>query len=372
MKLKALGVAILVTLAWHGPALAQGSIEERLAKMEQRIRYLEERVAAQDQVIVEKERQISKLSEQEDAWFNGLEIGGVVELEGAYASPYEGDSTTEVAVATVELAVAAEIDDWVGAEIVLSEDEGINVDTATLTIGPPDGPWSFTGGQQTLPFGTFETTLISDPLTLELGETSDAALLFGVSSDQFYGSFFALNDEDNPGGARIGNFGAGIGFAMEHEESEWGADLAYVNDLGNSDSLQGTSAERIPGWAIGARARYGNVSLIGEYLAALEAFQADELAIADRGAEPSAWMVEAAYDFSLAGKDATAALGYQGTDEALGLELPERRLLAGLSVGVAEQVGLGVELSHDNDYGTADGGTGKSARTVTVQLGAEF
>ena len=372
MKLKALGVAILVTLAWHGPALAQGSIEERLVKMEQRIRYLEERVAVQDRVIVEKERQISKLSEQEDAWFNGLEIGGVVELEGAYASPYEGDSTTEAAVATVELAIAAAIDDWVGGEIVLSEDDGISIDTATLTIEPPDGPWSITGGQQTLPFGTFETNLISDPLTLELGETSDAALLFGVSSDRFYGSFFALNDEDNPGGARIGNVGTAVGFSMERGDSEFGTDVAYVNDLGNSDSLRGTSADRVPGWAGSVWLRYGDVSLIGEYLAALEAFQADELTIADRGAEPSAWMVEAAYDFSLAGRDATAALGYQGTDEALDLELPERRLIVGLSIGVAEQVGLGVEWSHDNDYGMADGGTGESARTVTVQLGAEF
>ena len=55
-KLKALGLALLVAFAWHAPALAQDSTEERL---EQRIRYLEERVAAQDQVIVEKDRQLA-------------------------------------------------------------------------------------------------------------------------------------------------------------------------------------------------------------------------------------------------------------------------------------------------------------------------
>ena len=74
----------------------------------------------------------------------------------------------------------------------------------------------------------------------------------------------------------------------------------------------------------------------------------------------------------MAGRDATAALGYQGTAEALALELPEKRLLAGLSIGLVDQVGLGVEWAHDEDYGTAEGGTGKSADTATVQLSAEF
>ena len=388
MKFKALGVAILVTLAWHGPALAQGSIEERLAKMEQRIRYLEERVTAQDRVIIEKDREIAALSGQEDAWFNGLEIGGVIELEAVYESPYDEDNTTDAAVATVELGIAAEIHDWVGGEIVLlheeDEDPDVAVDAATLTIGPLEGPWSFTGGKQYLPFGVFESTLISDPLTLEIGETSETALRFDLSSDRFHGSVFAFNGDSDPGGDdRIESHGAAVGYAMEGGGYELGLDVAYINDIGDSDGLHDaiadnidgddkSHADHVPGWTGSARLRYGDIAVMGEYLAALDNFQTGELAFDGRGAEPSAWMLEAAYDFSLAGRDATAALGYQGTAEALALELPEKRLLAGLSIGLVDQVGLGVEWAHDEDYGTAEGGTGKSADTATVQLSAEF
>ena len=91
MSLTGAGMASLAVLAWHAPAVADDSIEDRLAKMEQRIRYLEERVASQDQVIVEKERQISALSAGEgDAWYNRVEIGGAIELEAVHESPYEG------------------------------------------------------------------------------------------------------------------------------------------------------------------------------------------------------------------------------------------------------------------------------------------
>ena len=38
----------------------------------------------------------------------------------------------------------------------------------------------------------------------------------------------------------------------------------------------------------------------------------------------------------------------------------------------AEGVALGVEWKRDNDYGEADGGTGKDADTFTTLLSAEF
>ena len=67
--LRELGVTSAAALAWHAPALADDSIEERLSKMGQRIEYLEERVDSQDQVIVEKDREMAALSVGErGAW----------------------------------------------------------------------------------------------------------------------------------------------------------------------------------------------------------------------------------------------------------------------------------------------------------------
>lgn len=112
--------------------------------------------------------------------------------------------------------------------------------------------------------------------------------------------------------------------------------------------------------------------MIGEYVGAGEHFHTDELDWQGAGAEPSAWHIEAAYGFTLGGKDSTFALGYQGTDEALGLELPESRLLAALSVDVMKNTRLSLEFAHDEDYGEEEGGSGGASNSATLQLAVEF
>ena len=410
--LKTLVVAGTALLIWHLPALAQETIEERLANMERRIQYLEKRVSAQDEVIIEKDRQIAKLMEsenqgaQEDGWLNSVEVSGLVEVEAAYEDPYEGDSTSDAVLATMELGVAARITDWVGTEVVLLHEEDetdIEVDVATMMIGPADGPWSFTAGQYFVPFGTFESNFISDPMTLELGETRESALQFGFESNGFHGALFAFNgDNDEDGDDRFASFGAALGYSAEREESGFAVNLSYISDIGDSDSLRDIIADglaagpdgeiedlemtpddetadndadydsHVSGWSASAVLRLGNLSLLAEYLGASEDFEAHEIEFDGKGAEPSSYMLEAALDFDLAGKPATVAVGYQETDEALALELPEERFLLGFSVEMMEGVALAVEGAFDEDYGKSDGGTGKDADIVTVQLATEF
>ncbi len=379
MELKTVIVAGAATLFWHTAGWAQSAADDRLTGVERRIQYLEERVAAQDEAIVEKDRRIAELSEGQGGWFDAVEIGGLVELEGSYSNPYEGNDETDAAVATVELGVAAQVHDWAGGEVVLlheEDDTPLEVDVAMVTVGPPDGPLSFVGGQYYLPFGTFETNLISDPLTLEVGETRETAVQLGFSSEGFSGSVYAFNGDNNRNGKdRIAGYGAAVGFSMEREEAGFGLNLSYINDIGDSDSLQGTLesndiADRVPGWAVGVTLGLGGVSVIGEYLAALDDFDANDVPLG--GAEPSSWMVEAAYDLDTGDRAVTLAVGYQGTDEALALELPETRFLVGLSIDVFEQVALAVEWARDEDYGRSDGGTGQNADTFTAQLAVEF
>lgn len=380
MKTRVLVAAGLAAFVWQAPALAQESVDDRLSGLERRIKYLEQRVAAQDEMIVEKDRQIAELT-GEDAWFDAVEIGGTIELEAAHESPYEGDSSTTAELARVELGIAARIHDWVGAEIVVKndDDDKIEVDEAFLTIAPPEGAWALQAGGYVVPFGVYETNMISDPVTLELGETGQDAVTFAAESGAgLYGSVFAFNgDLDRGGDETIDGFGVSLGYAMESEWSTVDANLSWINDLGESDGFEidPAGADNVPGWAASVVLGWGDVTLIAEYLAALDGFGGDGLEFGGTGAEPSAWTVEAAYGLDLGGRDATAAASYQGTGEAgeaSGLGLPERRLLVGLSVEMAEGLGLSAEWKSDEDYGEAEGGTGKSADTVTVQLAAEF
>ncbi|MFW6322315.1 MAG: hypothetical protein ACOC02_01675, partial [Guyparkeria sp.] len=78
------------------------------------------------------------------------------------------------------------------------------------------------------------------------------------------------------------------------------------------------------------------------------------------------------YGFDLIGRPARAGIGYQGTDEALALELPESRVIAALSVEIFPHTALSFEYAADEDYDVADGGTGESAGTFLTQLAAVF
>lgn len=399
MKPGYLTATSLLLALWQTPALAQMSIRERLENMEKRLEFLEKRVADQDRVIEEKNRQLRALSkvteekvtdkkvteESESAWFRKVKLHGTVELEANHTDPFAGQSTSDLTVATAEIGLTARVHDWVGAEITLlhEEDEtNLEVDVATIVVAPPDGPWFLIGGQFYVPFGTYETSMISDPLTLEVGETRETALQFGIAKNGFSASLYAFNGTNRNGGEnRIDNFGAALGYAGETGRVTYAVNASYINDIGDSDNLQTAIADSIGsnnvanhvgGWSAGGRLGFRPFTLMAEYLAATDEFAANEVGFAGRGARPEAWQIEAAYSFTVLEKETTFAVSYQGTDEALALDLPETRYLTALRMEVNEHLGVGVEWAHDRDYGTADGGTGNEADTLTAQLAVGF
>jgi hypothetical protein len=51
-----------------------------------------------------------------------------------------------------------------------------------------------------VPFGNFESQIISDPLTLEIGEAGEDALQVGVEVEGFYDSIYTFNGDVTEGG----------------------------------------------------------------------------------------------------------------------------------------------------------------------------
>ncbi len=389
MDSKTATLAVFSTIIWSMPALAQTSVQDRLANTEQRIQYLEKRIVAQDNVIVQKHREISKLKKDEaaraDRWFSKIDLNGAVQLQASHGSPFTGPTTSDATVKEATIGLTTRVHDWVTAEIGLKyeeDDTPLEVDVATIAIAPPKGPWRLKGGQFTLPFGTFETNLVSTTLAGEVGETRETALSAGLESNGFSGTVYAFNGTNKEGGdSRIEGFGATAGYAQETGNSGFAVDVGYINDVGDSNNLQTTISDtlgsnnvsrHVGAWIVGSKVHYGPVSLSGEYLTAVEDFAAGEVLFNGAGAQPSAWSVETAYGFKIVDQDATVAVSYQGTDEALALSLPERRFLAGISVGIVEHASLAFEWAHDWGYGTGDGGTGKTADTVKAVLTVEF
>ena len=333
--------------------------------------------------------------EDERAGGEWLEIGGHVDLDSIHTRPENQGGYAKIGISEVGLSLAAAITDWAAVEAGFLYEhtdlgerqnvvgsEATFLETATLRFGPPEGPWSLAAGQQFLPFGVFDTRMISDPLTLEVGETNEISVSLGWSSGGLQTTLFGFGKNDTLEAASgVAGYGAAVSFSSERRETSLALNLALTSDfsyatnmlslLADTTANEGP-ADRTAGLSAHAALRYGAATLIAEYVGALESYAAREMEFAGRGAQPASWLLEAAYDFDAGGMNATAALGYQATREALALGLPARRLLAVVSVQLAEPFTLAVEWGRDGDYAAGKGGSGESANFVTVQFSWAF
>ncbi|MTW20370.1 LbtU family siderophore porin [Allochromatium palmeri] len=384
MRIQRLSAAIALALATAGTAQAAGSSNAQHPGEPKRLERLDQ---ALDRPPAE--------TDAASAWYRHIEIAALIEVEASYLSPYTGDSESDIRLSTAELGIRAPVNDWVEAGIsFLYEQDAtdLEVDTASLTLANAHVSLLFlTAGQVYVPFGVYETNLVSDPLTLDIGETRETALQLGFVQRGFAGSLYAFNgDNEIEGQDRIGSWGATLGFVQDGDDRTWSVGVGYINDLGDSDTLYESindsrasaveldpslsldPTERTGGWTLNAAANLGSFSLIGEYLSATDDFDPASLEFKGEGARPSAWNIEAGYSFSVLGRESVAAVAYQGTREALALELPRERWLLGWSIELYDRTSLGLEWARDRDYSTRDGGTGKSADAIIAQLAVEF
>jgi hypothetical protein len=206
---------------------------ERLENAEQRIQYLEQRMQDQNKTIASKQT-------KGDNWSDALSFSGAIEVETGLSDPENAKSTSDTTVATVELAAEAAISDQLSANIVLlyeEDDSGIDVDVAELRYQFDNSDWFFSAGQHYVTFGTYESGLVSSPLTLELGETRETTLTIGYEAEDVNAGFYIFNGSNKKNGAeKINNWGSNIGYTGEVVSFGVG----YINDLADSDTIEGT------------------------------------------------------------------------------------------------------------------------------------
>lgn len=316
-------------------------------------------------------------------WLDRITLIGAVEFEAGFESidpaEDEGEDSSDFFLATVDVGIEAQINDFVSGSVLFSyeTDEDVIIDEALIVIdGGEKCPFDLIVGKFYLPFGSFESYMISDPLTLDIGEVHETALQVGIESHDIYGSVFVFNgdvDEADEDDDHINNFGANAGYVMESDAVNLNIGLSYINNLIEADSWDGVLddedwvlSEFVPG--VGAQAIFttGPVVLIAEYTAALDDIEwldAEGTAICEDAI--SAWNVEAGYSFALAGKEAAVAVGYQGTDKAYN-RLAETRYVGSFGIGIYQQTTLTFEYLHDI-FENKD-----ETDTLTAQLAIEF
>ncbi|SMC39212.1 Phosphate-selective porin O and P [Desulfocicer vacuolatum DSM 3385] len=317
-------------------------------------------------------------------WLDRISMSGVIEVEAGFESldfdnpAAEDEDSSDFSLATVELGIEGEISEHVSGSLLLLYEDGEDIvfDEAFITLtGGENLPFYLKAGELYVPFGSFESNMISDPLTLEIGETRETALEVGYEIAGFYCAAYLFNgDVDEVDGDNdVDNFGLNAGYALETDAMSLDMGISYINNLLDSDGMgdivDGSGAaldEYVGGVALHGVFNFGPLTVIGEYVGATDEPEWNYAnGTTGEGEKPCAWNAEVGYTFEMAGKETVVGLAYQGTDN-LEDELPETRVVGAVAVAILENTTLALEYLHD-EFESDD-----EADVITAQLAIEF
>ncbi|RJP96077.1 MAG: LbtU family siderophore porin [Desulfobacteraceae bacterium] len=361
------------------PALAfhEKSAESRIDELSRRIEDLE-RKPFNDETL--------------SHWSDKITLSGLLEAEAGY-SKFEPDAAGEadteesdITLSTFELGLDVKLNEHVsGHALALWEEddtEPMDLDEGFITFtGTDDIPAYLHAGKLYVPFGVYDTVFISDPFTLELGETRESAVFAGYHPemvDVFAGVF--NGDVDELGKKNhINSFFTGFTCGLPEDDArdfELAAGLSYLSNMADSDGLSefndldGDGAPDGINDAVGGLAAHlslelkESVTFTVEYVGALDDFKAGDLAFAPEGdtIRPAAWTTEISF---MGSSHVGCGLKYEGTDDC-GDFLPETGYGCTVFCHPFECARLGLEYQYQ-EYANNDINQG-----VTTQLAVEF
>lgn len=398
MKLKLVMLALISAYMLSQPVFADDLSELRaqLKVMQEQMQAMQKKLDAQDVTLKKQQKATKEIKHQQAARekdidakavshqiADNLSIGGVIEViaNQSNSDGWSGDTASDITLDTFELGIETTAGDWVSGSILFlyedADDDNLNVDEAFITIANSEAtPFYLSAGRLYVPFGGYETNMISDPVTLTLGETREEVAQAGFELDNgFYGSAYVFNGdaEKAKGDYRetddnvIDNYGLNIGYAIENDDFSLDVGMGYINNIATSDTLQDQVdgnglcsgddcvKDYVGGMSFYAVADIGDFNLIGEYVSAMDDFEAGEISrVNGDKLKPAAWNIEGAYNFTLVGKEAKVALGYQKTkDMYLDNETTdffEKAWLASMTVAIFENTFVSAEWKHAEGY----------------------
>lgn len=251
-----------------------------------------------------------KMSGGAAAWTDRITISGAVEAEAVLLSEESNGDTTDssdIALSTVDVNLDVVIAKNVSGHVLFTygDDEGMEVDDGYVTIDGKDVvPLYLMAGKIYVPFGNYETHMVSDPLTQDLGETVDGAIQFGFVNQWFDAALAIYNGDVNETGEEDDPIDSYVLSAKatlpEGAVPDMGlsAGVSYISNLADSGlSLSGDTIEDyVAGFGVFVSVSFKEfVFLEAEYIKALDKFSVGELTY-DGGeeSEPGALNIELA------------------------------------------------------------------------------
>ena len=303
-----------------------------------------------------------------------LSMSGVLEIDAYSLDQDNGPDELDLVVSTLEVGLDARINEKLGISTVFLYEDGFNgleVDTAIMQLALSDDI-EMTAGQMTLAFGRYETAALSDPLTLELGETADTAVQFATSRNAL-GASITLFNGDNEEIASQDDDQVRVLLAIDYEQGAISAGASWVSNLDSdvlADLAATTMASDVPAVGLYLVWRNGPLTLSAEHIAAL-----DDYAVGDFGgdvgvtSQPTATALELAYSID---DSATLAVAFQQSSEAAFAGLSEDVVLASYTRGLQNGLDVGLEVRDAQDYSVADGGAGNDSLQILFRMSASF
>jgi len=336
----------------------------------------------------DKEAYETKLTNLLGKWADKIHPSACIEVEAFYEDynfhdPSVRDTdTSDLKLATVAFGFDVDIAKHVkGSLFFLYEEddtEPIEVDEGIITIDGADAvPLYVDLGKMYVPFGMFESHFIRDPLTLELGETNESAVVGGFRNDWVELSVGAFNgDIDETGDENhIDNCLASACFTLPETtvpDFNLIAGVSCMSNIADSNNLQtvgtGVSAATIKNH-IGGFNAFVIASLLdryffnAEYLGAIDDFEAGELSFdGGQSYRPEVWTIELACGVT---DRLNLAVCYEGSNDC-GDFLPEKQFGGCVSYGLFKDTSIALEYLYGK-YENKD-----TRHLMTTQLAIEF
>ena len=314
---------------------------------------------------------------------NKLKIGGELEFEVTNTESFTADTnTSDASLAKATVYFEAQPHEMLQTYIagVFKEENGseIDLDEGWVKFGETDVvPAYVKAGNFVVPFGAFNTNMLSDPLGLTLAETAENPVQVGYSVGGLSGSVFAFNgDTQEIGeGDHFDDFGANLAYSTEVSGASIDLGLSYIRALGESDTIEGAmgsatamSGDNVSGIGLNAMFTSGPFTAIFEYITATDDFDSGDVAFNGTNAQPEAYQFEVGYTTSLLEKELVLAATYQTSEESQALGIAEEQYGVAATYSYLPGLAIGVEFMHQEDYSSSDGGTGLDGHNATLKL----
>jgi outer membrane murein-binding lipoprotein Lpp len=323
----------------------------------------------------------------------------LVELSGRLeAQAIAQSGTNDINLSGAELDFASQFNPWVIGFAAFAYDNTptsayrirnsrIYLDRGFITVGNLNqSPFYGSIGQRYVPFGEYNTFMVSAPLTQVIGRTNARSISFGYQHQGdtgLYTNIYAFKGDSHLSGTNdvINNYGATLGYELTDDKNYIDVGVDFIRNIADSQGMQGTTGntfkgfaadsadellnKTVPGIDVHGKFTFSPFTILAEYTGALHAFSPANLSFGNHGAKPRAVNLEGAYNFDLAEMPGSFALGYGRTFDALALNIPQQTYAATFNISIWKNTITSLELRHSINYNTGDIAAGQGL-TVTA------